>query len=883
MSTGIVGHQNMDFDCVSSMVAARCLHPGARMYLQPTVEGTVREFLNLYRGQYGFLRYGRSRTRSPDTLIVVDTNRASRLGPYEEWLDSADRVILYDHHPESELDFQTDERYVDRDVGALITSMVERIIDRNLRPTALEATLFMLGLHQETGSLQFGTATERDYRVGTFLMSSGADLDVVQQFYQSYLDEDQRSLFMQLLENLQDREINGFRISFALAEVDDYVPEIALITHKLRDAENLNVLVTLVEMGDRVQVVLRSRVDQVDVGELARAFGGGGHPRASSVTMGDYSLETAREAIERWLLENLQSGLRARDLMSSPVHTVRPDLSLEEAQRVMLRLGHGGMPVVDEDEQLVGVITRHDVDQAMEHELMHAPVKGFMNPDVITADPEDGLMELKNRIIHNQVGRLPVVKGDHLLGIVTRSDIIRALHDREMGEPGDGEFETVRSRSEDVSVNVEPRVENHFDEEGLEALRRWGSVVDEWDDSLFLVGGCVRDLLLDRPVKDLDLVVEQDGLRFARYLRDAEDCSVSVHEPFQTAEVTLPGGRDVDVATARSEYYSRPAALPEVEVEHTSVRQDLRRRDFTINAMAVDLSPDRFGRLLDPFGGLKDLDEGRIRVLHSMSFQDDPTRLLRAIRFAGRFDFELDEATRHYMNQAVSERIFDPVSGDRIREELDRVMEEPRRAEILTRMEEVGVLGTLHRDLTVPDGFTDHARAAEELIGRYQPRRPVMVYYCLVFDPLSARTRDFLCRRWNFSRERRRIVESYEEFEDLRDGLRKAGDDATVYRLIESIGHWEALLARRAREDRRIRRAIRLYLDDLVRVEPLVDGDDLAEWGMDPGPEMGDLLDELFDHQLNHDIRDPGELKEYALSRYPEAFGVVSEPEQTGS
>jgi tRNA nucleotidyltransferase (CCA-adding enzyme) len=319
-------------------------------------------------------------------------------------------------------------------------------------------------------------------------MSFGADLDVVQQFYQSYLDEDQRSLFMQLLGNLQDREINGFRISFALAEVDDYIPEIALITHKLRDAENLNVLITLVEMGDRVQVVLRSRVDQVDVGELARAFGGGGHPRASSVTMKEYSLETAREAIERWLLENLQSGLRARDLMSSPVHTVRPDLSLEEAQRVMLRLGHGGMPVVDEDEQLVGVITRHDVDQAMEHELMHAPVKGFMNPDVITADPEDGLMELKNRIIHNQVGRLPVVKGEHLLGIVTRSDIIRALHDQEMGEHGDGEFENVRSRAEDVSVNVEPRVKNHFDEEGLKALRRWGNVVNGWNGSLFLVG-----------------------------------------------------------------------------------------------------------------------------------------------------------------------------------------------------------------------------------------------------------------------------------------------------------------------------------------------------------------------------------------------------------
>lgn len=869
MTTYVVGHQNMDFDSVSSMVAVNRLYPGAGLLLQPTVEGTVREFLNLYRGQFGFRRFQGSPPEPPETLIVVDTNNRNRLGPFESWVDRVEHVILYDHHPAADASFTPDESYVDTEVGALITSMVLRMREQHLEPTELEATLFMLGLHQETGSLQFGTTTDRDYEVGSYLMRHEADLDVVQQFYQSYLDEDQRSLFVDLLEGLQDREINGYRISFATAQVGQYVPEIALISHKLRDAENLNVLISLVKMGDRVQGVFRSRVDGVDVGEMARAFGGGGHPRAASATLKDYDLEEARQAIEQWMLNNLRTGIQARDLMSSPVHTVRPDLPVKEAQRVMLRLGHGGLPVTEETGELVGVITRSDVDQAVQHELTHAPVKGFMNPDVITAKPNDNLMDLKNTIIRNQVGRLPVVKDDHLLGIVTRSDIITALHDRELVEGGRPGFREVPVRSEPRSSNVSDQLRNYFQQHWLERLREWGRIVDEWDDSIYLVGGCVRDLIMDRSVQDLDFVVEGDGLRFARYLDEKENAEVSIHETFRTAVVQLSNGQAVDIATARSEYYSQPAALPEVDVEQTSMRQDLRRRDFTINAMAVDLSPDQFGDLLDPFGGEEDLQQGLIRVLHGVSFRDDPTRILRAFEFAGRFNFDLEEATEHYLNQSLTPRTFDPVSGDRIREQFDRILKRRERVTILERLESAGVMEALHENLSVPDGFSDASSTAQELVQKYQPKRPVMVYYCLLFKELSEPTREFLARRWNFSRERRDILDGFMGLMQSIDRLREASDNSAIYRLLEPYDHWEPLLAVFSLSEDEIRRKIQLFLDDLVRETPLVDGEDLKRWGIDPGPQLGDLLMELFDYQLDHSTSDRDELIDYLRQNYP--------------
>ncbi len=854
----ILGHQNHDFDCVASMVAAKRLYPDARIFLQPTAEGGVLEFLNLYRDYFSFFRFSQYREEDIDNLIVVDTNKAERLGPYEKLLEGAENIIVFDHHPPDDSTIDTDEYYYD-EAGALITVMVNRVREKEIVPTPFEATLFMLGLHQETGGLQFGTTGASDYEVGRYLLENGADLDLVQNFCNRQLNEEQRELFNELLSGSRHLSINNVPVTVAVARRDEYIPELALLAHKLRDVENINLLFLLVKMGNRIQLVIRNRYEYVDAGAIAGQFGGGGHKRAASATLSGITLEEAQDAIIDLLKKKLKPEVTAADIMTSPVHSVRQDLPIKEAHKIMLRLGHHGLPITDDADQLVGVITRSDVDKAIHHDLTHAPVKGFMSSDVITISADTGLQQIQNTLMENQVGRLPVVTDDRLVGIVTRTDLIRVLHERYQPTPEEQFKSSPAYSSVREPDNVEHLLREILSKKWFRRLRSWGELCAKLDDSLFLVGGCVRDILMEEKTKDFDFVVENDGIKFARELAGKEGGSISVHEKFKTAVVTLKDGNRIDIATARSEYYSHPAALPRVNVDHASVYQDLQRRDFTINAMAINLLPAHFGELLDFYSGRRDIEEGRVRVLHPTSFLDDPTRIFRAVRFAARFNFKIANPTKFQLNQALQGSPFQAVSGDRLREELNHVFLESDPWSGVSLLFEHKILQALESQLKPLPEMEDWFSEAQELIAKYQPSYPQMVYYCLLFDPLDRDKSLSLSRRLTFRQDHIDIIEKYKAFDDLREELMWATKKSRIYQLVDRVSLTESILALMAREEGKNRKKLAEYLEKLQQQKPLVTGEKLIELGLEPGPELGDLLEKLFLWQL--DMDDPAEGK----------------------
>ena len=227
----------------------------------------------------------------------------------------------------------------------------------------------------------------------------------------------------------------------------------------------------------------------------------------------------------------------------------------------------------------------------------------------------------------------------------------------------------------------------------------------------------MRDLLSRRPVRDVDLVVEADEAGAAAFVRDlarALSASARPHGRFGTAVMTLPDGDRLDVAAARRETYSSPGALPEVALP-AAIDEDLGRRDFTVNAMALALAPERRPRLVDPFGGAADLARGTLRVLHPASFVDDPTRALRAVRYANRYGLRLDAATRKAIARAVDEGAFDRVSGDRLRREIAKVFEEPRRAAAVRLLRRLGVDRAIAPELWRVRGEEARLRRVESL------------------------------------------------------------------------------------------------------------------------------------------------------------------------
>ncbi|MGH8310122.1 MAG: CBS domain-containing protein, partial [Steroidobacteraceae bacterium] len=294
----------------------------------------------------------------------------------------------------------------------------------------------------------------------------------------------------------------------------------------------------------------------------------------------------------------------------------------------------------------------------------------IMEEGAVTVSPGDPVDKLERLMIAHGWGQVPVVDASgQVIGIVTRTDVLKLW--------------TAPARPT-RRMEIAARLARSLDPALLALIRDIAATARQMNSSLFFVGGIVRDLLLGQPLYDIDFVVEGDAVALARRLARERGGQVKSHSRFGTAKwilderapaVPTPDGlglHTLDFVTARTEFYTHPTALP--QVEQSSIKQDLHRRDFTINAMAACLDPDRFGELLDFYGGERDLRDGVIRVLHSISFVDDPTRMLRAARFEQRFGFRIDPRTQDLLSGALD--LLDRVSGPRIWNEIELILRE---------------------------------------------------------------------------------------------------------------------------------------------------------------------------------------------------------------
>ena len=411
----------------------------------------------------------------------------------------------------------------------------------------------------------------------------------------------------------------------AALEWPTHVDGISNLAHKIVDLTDCRALVVLVEMEERVFAVVRSRTPELDAAELARALGGGGHAQAASAILRG-SLAEARAALDEGLRATA-AQITAREIMSKPVRSVGPDETVAHAMVTCQRYGQSGILVL-EDGRLVGSVAREDLDKAVGHGLSHAPVKGIMSSRVARCDRTRRSPRCSALVEVRGAGR-GASRATSVVGVVTRSDVLAALGARARARGGGARAGSARPSSSGWRSWRPPSRRSR------RSARRY--------EGVYLVGGTVRDILLGEQSFDVDIAVEGDAIELAKALAEALDGRVRPHEKFGTAVVLYGDGGRIDVVTTRTEFYDAPAALP--TVEHATIREDLFRRDFTINAMAVSLKGDDLGRLVDPFGGRADLDAGVIRVLHNLSFIDDPTRIFRAIRYENRYGFRMDEHT----------------------------------------------------------------------------------------------------------------------------------------------------------------------------------------------------------------------------------------------
>jgi tRNA nucleotidyltransferase (CCA-adding enzyme) len=863
----IATHIGADFDALASLVACSRLHPGAKMLHPGTLRPKVREFLSLHKDTLQLYSSSQLDLNQCQTLYVVDANSLERLGNLS-WLGQvASRIVWYDHHPGEQPQAGTRSM-----VGAATTILVEKLQERSLTISSFEATLYMLGIYEDTGCLSFPGTTVRDIRASAWLLEQGANLGEIGRYINGPLSPEQRLLFEELLANARTETLRGRKILILVGDTEEYVGGLGRLTHRLAELEHCDIVVSVVRMENRVHILVHCLLPELDMLDILAPLGMAGHASVASLTMKGTEVSPIVEKILAQLRERLPQGKLAGTLMSSPVKSMDDNKSIAEANSLLLRYGHTGMPVVNQNQDLVGIISRRDVDKAMRHGLGHAPVRGYMTKNVVTVGINATLEDITRIMIRNDIGRLPVLEKDKLVGIITRTDILRETH----GEATPRWHQPLYSQRDyqlaDKNTNLTELINQRLPKRIQGILLLMGQKAAKGGYNIYAIGGFVRDLVLGLPNYDLDIVVESNAIEFAKLLPPLLGGKVHSHEEFGTATLTLPDGYQIDFATARMEFYQFPAASP--EVEQTTIRHDLYRRDFTINTLAFSLTSGNFGRFLDFFGGYDDLQSGTIRVLYNLSFVEDPTRILRAVRFAARYGFAIEEQTKAFMTSAIEERMLERTGAGRLGHEFRLIFQEPNVPAIINLAGELGVSLRLLPGLKVDDHLMGQLASAAILIAWNQEQdNPVegdgwllYPYILLKNIPLAART-EVLPRLGLTVREGKRLEALLKELDNVAQLLSQEHlPGSEVYSALRPLPG-EALLALLAFYPHvpLVRSRVLLYQELLADTAIALNGADLQQMGYKPGPHLGRVLRALQKARLDGQISTPAE--EEALAK----------------
>lgn len=885
----ITTHLNADFDALASMVAAKKLYPDAELVFAGSQEKVLRDFLSQeFRDLYTFKRLRQIDLAKVTRLIVVDTRQPNRIGSLHECLSNPGvELHLYDHHPDTFGDMKGDLEVIE-EVGSTSTIFVRLFREKNIDLTSEDATLLALGIYEDTGMFLHTNTTSEDLRAASWLLDKGANLDIVTQFVSQDLSTRQVGLLGNLIKNATTYSIQSVEIVITKLTLQDYVDNFAIILHRLMVMENLDVLFGLICMGERIYLIARSRVPEVNAGIIARDFGGGGHASAASATVKDMTLFEAEEKLVHLLHRYVRPREIASEIMSSPVITVTPEVSINKAKELLTRYNVTVLPVISselenpEEEvppRLLGMISSRVVEKAIFHKLGDLPVSDYMTTEIATLPSSATLADIQEMIIGNRQRLIPIVEQDSIVGVITRTDLLNLLVNDPAHLPRDllredEQPSTARTR------NLTTQLAEQLDREIMILLQQIGTVAEGLGFHAFVVGGFVRDLLLHIKNLDLDIVVEGDGIHFAKELAKKLQASVRAHPKFGTATVILPDGMRIDVATARLEYYEYPAAMPTVEL--SSIKLDLYRRDFTINAMAIHLNPERFGTLVDFFNSQNDLKRQRISVLHNLSFVEDPTRIFRAIRFEQRLDFQIAKHSEKLIKNAVQMKLFDRFFGPRFFSELKQILSEDNPLSALKRMSEFDLFQFLWPDLyfklKIDRRFAHVLTQANKVVSWFkllyldEQFEPWIVFLLALMSRGGPREVINFCKRFELPEkmERKLVRQKVEADRIALDMLRRPYmKPSEIYWLLRELDNEGLLYLMAIARKKNIQKAISQYVTRLGPEQPVLSGEDLLSLGYKPGPLFRTMLNHVIESQLNGVIATREQALKFIQEHYP--------------
>jgi len=869
----IVSHRLTDLDGLGAMVAARKLYPGAQPVLSERLHRLTRDFLVLYKDEIDIYYREEVDLSDIERVIIVDTHQREMLGSIDDMINWSDcETIIYDHHSHQELEW-VDYDYSE-EVGSATTILINRIIAEGLSLNPYEATVCALAIYADTGNLTYINTTPADARALAYLLESGANLRIINDFIKEPLNDEQQQLLEELIDNREELQIDGVNVVLFSISYDKYIVGINRVAEQLKRFYHLPSLFVLVYMKKKAVIIGRSSDEAVDIGRICSQLGGGGHAGAGAATL-RMKLDRARETLIDQIKRVVRPLARIRSIMSSPVRTVTPDTSIEEVEGILKKYGHNGV-VVCQDDQIKGIFSRRDLNKVAGHGLLHAPVKAYMTRDVITISAEAPIQKARELMVKNGIGRIPVTEGGKLVGIITRSNLLASYYGSETPYQHKNRYGSslveIREEKSDISLLVN----SVLDKKCRDILKQIGEIASEKGSSIYLIGGAVRDLILKRDNKDLDFVIE--GGNFDEFLssvseRFQEDYNFNEH--FRTGTIGLCSAYTLDFAEARKEKYFSAGALPEVEA--TNIFQDLFRRDYTVNCLALNISPDNRGELIDFFRGYEDVKQGLLRALHRFSFLDDPTRVIRGIRLACQLGFSFEKETRELIEEAVSMGDFSHLAPVRVLKELRLLLEERVTADLLELFAQIPVFRLLNLDIRITPELKGEFRELEDYLDgapitedgdfslsqlKTQSAGEEWVLRLALF--LEENPRENIIN-WGIKEKYRDILFTYSNNRQLYLKLNKEMGAEELVETLHYLSADEVLVLLIKAKNQQVRNNLKKYLQ-LYNLDIEINGNDLLDMGLTPGPIIKEILNNVYRAKLRGEVVSREEELRYARS-----------------
>ncbi len=422
-------HTGTDFDALASLVATSLLYPGIKLVLPNSINPNLKTFISIHKDLFNFISSKEINLDTVTSLVVVDTSSWKRL----EGLQSLKHkkkleIILYDHHPKGDI---KPHLCVRKETGSAITLLVQDIQKQKKVITPIHATLFLMGLYEDTGNLSFLSTTPEDAHIAAYLFDRKADLSMLNTFLQFAYGKKQKDVLFKMLEKAERLTVDDFTISISIIEIKGRIQNLAVVVQMFREIINVDATFGIFTDtdSDKCMIIGRSGSDEINMGLIMRSIGGGGHPGAGSAQIKNVNPDAIKTMLIELIQGNHHTTVSISDIMSYPVITVRDDTPVEEVAMLLREVGCTGLPVTDKQDRLVGIISRRDFKKIRKDSQMQSPVKAFMSRNPVHISYEKSAMEAAKLMIKHDIGRIPIMKDDKILGIVTRSDTMLYFYD----------------------------------------------------------------------------------------------------------------------------------------------------------------------------------------------------------------------------------------------------------------------------------------------------------------------------------------------------------------------------------------------------------------------------------------------------------------------